>query len=43
MDYKKIIKRRSTRQKMLSMISFIPDNLMLRIQYWIKTGHFLSL
>lgn len=43
MDYKKIIKSRSTRQRMLSMLSFIPDKLMLRIQYWIKTGHVLNL
>lgn len=43
MDYKKIIKSRSTRQKILSFLSFIPDEIMLRIQYRMKTGHKLNL
>ena len=43
MDYKKIIKSRVTRQKILKALSFIPDELMLRLQYWIKTGRLLNL
>ena len=43
MDYKKIITQRSTRLKILSMLSFIPDKPMLRLQYWIKTGRRLNL
>ena len=36
MDYKKIIKSRSARLKILRKLSFIPDKPMLKIQYWIK-------
>ena len=43
MDYKKIIKKRSTRQKVLKALSFIPDEPMVRLQYWIKTGRLLNL
>ena len=43
MDYKKIIKSRSTRAKILRVLRFVPDIPMLRLQYWIKTGRWLHL
>lgn len=43
MDYKKIIKSRSLRLKILEFLSFIPDKLMLKIQYRMKTGRKLNL
>lgn len=36
MDYKKIIKRKEVRFTMLRMLSFVPDGLMVRLQYYIK-------
>lgn len=43
MDYKDLIKSRKTRIKILQLLSFVPDKLMLKIQYRIKTGHKLNL
>lgn len=43
MDYKKIIKSRSLRLRLLDLMSFIPDKLMLKLQYRIKTGRKLNL
>ena len=43
MDYKKLIKRRETRVKILRLLSFIPDIPMLKFQYRVKTGHRLNL
>ena len=43
MDYKKLIKSRATRYKILKLLSFIPDPVMLRLQYYIKTGKILHL
>lgn len=43
MNYKKIFKSRATRLKILRMLSFIPDPVMLRMQYFIKTGRILHL
>lgn len=43
MDYKKIIKNQKVRLKILSMLDFIPDILMLHIQYFIKFNRFLNL
>lgn len=43
MDYKKIIKNRETRLKILSMFDFIPDKSMIKLQYFIKTGRRLNL
>lgn len=43
MDYKKIIKSRSLRFKILEFLSFIPDKPMLKIQYRMKTGRKLNL
>ncbi len=42
-DYKKIIKSRDIRLKILRLLSFVPDNPMLRIQYFVKTGRILHL
>ena len=43
MDYKKIIKSRSIRIKIMQALSFVPDSLMVRIQYRIKMGRKLNL
>ena len=43
MDYKKIIKSRSLRLKILRFLSFVPDKTMIKIQYKLKTGHKLNL
>lgn len=43
MDYKKIIKSRKLRLKILDLLSFIPDKLMLEVQYRIKMGRKLNL
>lgn len=43
MDYKKIIKNRSTRIAILKAVSFIPDSIMLRVQYRIKMGRWPEL
>lgn len=42
-DYKKIIKSRDLRLKILRVLSFIPDKPMIKLQYRIKTGHKLNL
>lgn len=38
MDYKKIIKSKKTRIKILHLLSGIPDKPMISLQYYIKTG-----
>ena len=43
MDYKKIIKNRQTRLRIIKIFDFIPDRAMLRLQYRIKTGRKLNL
>lgn len=43
MNYKKIIKSRSLRLRILKFLSFIPDKTMLKLQYRIKTGNKLNL
>jgi hypothetical protein len=43
MDYSKIIKSRKIRLKILGVLDFVPDKLMVRIQYRIKTGQTLHL
>lgn len=43
MDYKKIIKNQETRLKILRLFDFIPDKLMIQLQYKIKTGRRLNL
>ena len=41
--YKKIIKNKNVRLKILKMLHFIPDGIMIPIQYKIKTGNKLNL
>lgn len=43
MDYKKIFRSRSTREEILRAMAFVPDEVMLRVQYLIKTGRVLHL
>ena len=43
MDYKKIIRSRKIRFKILNFLSFIPDKTMIKIQYRMKTGRKLNL
>lgn len=43
MDYKKIFRSQKLRFAILKMLSFVPDSLMLRMQYKIKTGRWLNL
>lgn len=43
MDYKKIIKSRAVRIKIMHAMSFIPDKWMVSLQYKIKTGRKLNL
>lgn len=43
MDYKKILKKRSTREKILRFLSFVPDTPTVSFQYYMKTGHKLNL
>lgn len=41
--YKKYIKNAATREKILNLLRFVPDSLMLRLQYWIKLHRYLNL
>ncbi len=43
MDYKKIFRSREIRRKILYYLRFIPDEPMLKVQYWIKLGRRLDL
>lgn len=43
MDYKTIIKNRKLRLQILKMFDFVPDPIVVRIQYRIKTGRRLNL
>lgn len=43
MDYKKIIKSRETRLRILRTLDLIPDKTMIKMQYFIKTGRRLNL
>lgn len=42
-NYKAIFKDSEKRIKIMQFLSFVPDKLMLKIQYWIKTGRRLNL
>ena len=42
-DYKKVIKNRELRLKLISFLSFVPDELYIKIVYKIKTGKRLNL
>lgn len=41
--YKKIIRSPQTRHTLLNFLEFIPDKIMIKIQYFIKTGNKLNL
>lgn len=43
MDYKKILKREETRFNILRLFNWLPDRLMIILQYYIKTGRKLDL
>ena len=43
MDYKKIIKSRNTRLWILSLLNWIPDKIMIKLQYRLKMGRRLDL
>ncbi len=43
MNYKAIIRSRNLRIRILSLLSFIPDRPMVKMQYYIKTGRKLNL
>ncbi|MBO5319325.1 MAG: carbonic anhydrase [Ruminococcus sp.] len=43
MDYKKILKTRNTRATVLNVFRFLPDSIMLPLQYKIKLGRNLNL
>ncbi len=43
MDYKKIIRNRSTRFAILHLLRWVPDSMMLRVQYKMKTGRWPNL
>lgn len=43
MNYRNIIKSRDLRVKILSFLGWIPDGIMLRLQYWLQTGRKLNL
>lgn len=43
MDYKKIFRSRKSRIRILRALSFVPDKLMLKLQYRIKMGRKLNL
>ena len=42
-DYKKIIRSRQTRERLLRALSWVPDRVMVELQYRIKTGRKLDL
>lgn len=43
MDYKKFIKSRKMRIRIMQALSFVPDSIMVKMQYRLKTGHRLNL
>lgn len=43
MDYKKIVKKQNTRFAILKALSWVPDSIMLPLQYRIKLGRWCSL
>ena len=43
MDYKRIIKSRGTRMKILKALSWVPDSIMIRLQYYIYIGRWPNL
>lgn len=43
MNYRNIIRSRELRVKILTFLDWIPDSIMLRLQYWLQTGRRLHL
>lgn len=43
MDYRDIVKSRELRVKLLTFFGWVPDRIMLRLQYWLQTGRRLNL
>lgn len=43
MNYKKIFRTRASRRLVLDLLRFVPNTMMLRLQYWIKTNRRLNL
>ncbi|WP_404322740.1 carbonic anhydrase [Cytobacillus firmus] len=43
MNYKKLIKSQKVRLEILNLLNFIPDKIMIQLQYWVKTGRRLNL
>lgn len=43
MNYRNIIKSRELRIKILTLLDWVPDSIMLRLQYWLQTGRRLNL
>lgn len=43
MEYKKLLKNRNTRLKLLRLFDWVPDEMMLKLQYYIKMGRRLNL
>jgi hypothetical protein len=43
LDYKILFKSKSSRMKILKFFDFLPDSMMVRIQYFISTGRILNL
>ena len=43
MNYRNIIKSRNLRVYILTFLSWVPDSIMLRLQYWLQTGRRLNL
>lgn len=41
--YKKIIKSKTLRFKVLALLDFVPDKIMVRLQYFVYFGRFLKL
>lgn len=43
MNYRNIIKSRELRIKILTLLDWVPDSVMLRLQYWLQIGRRLNL
>lgn len=43
MNYRDIVKSRNLRVYILTFLSWVPDSIMLRLQYWLQTGRRLNL
>jgi hypothetical protein len=43
LDYKRVIPSKNLRLRLLEAADFIPDSVMIKLQYWVKTGRRLDL